>query len=448
MKLHPTRALAGLALALAVFRAAAAEPSDAVEFTLAVGAGIVIDCPPAVVRVAASSPEIVDTVTASRHEVIFHAKAVGRATMVVWSKSGVRRTYNVTVDPDLRPMSRLLRETFPSEAIEVRASRDSLALVGRASSQAVADRALALVAATVKGAVSNLEVAPPPPESQILLRVRFAELNRTAARDFGVNLLSTGALNMPGGIATGQFPSGTLSSIAGTLPAATLGTQTTFSLSDILNVFAFRPDLNLGVLIRDLQTRGLLQILAEPNLVATSGKEASFLAGGEFPVPVAQGGAAAGAISVQYKEFGIRLSFLPQLTTHHTIRLHVKPEVSALDFASGVTLSGFKIPALTARRLETDIELGEGQSFVIGGLIDDRVIENLSQVPGLAQIPVLGALFKSRSVTKTKTELIVLVTPETALPATGPRAQPVMPQPFLGPAVLSPATAPPSAAKP
>ena len=439
MKLHRTLPAAALGLALAAF-GAAAEPSGAVELTLTVGAGTVIDCPPAVVRVAASSPEIVDAVTASRREVIFHAKAVGRATMVVWSKSGQRTTYNITVEPDLSALSRLLREAFPAEAIDVRASRDSLALVGRASSQAVADRALALVAATVKGAVSNLEVAPPPPENQVLLRVRFAELNRTAAREFGVNLLSTGALNTPGGISTGQFPSGTLSSIAGTLPGGTLGAQTTFSLSDILNIFAFRPDLNLGLLIHDLQARGLLQILAEPNLVATSGKEASFLAGGEFPVPVAQGGATAGAITVVYKEFGIRLSFLPQITPHHTIRLHVKPEVSSLDFASGVTLSGFKIPALTARRLETDLELGEGQSFIIAGLIDDRVTENLSQVPGLAQIPVLGALFKSRSISKTKTELIVMVTPETARPGAGP--QPAMPQPFLGDAAAPPPAKP------
>lgn len=412
---------------------AAADSAEPVELTLTVGSGIVVDCPPAVVRVAASSPEIVDTVTASRREVIFHAKSVGRATMVVWSKSGERRTYHVTVEPDLRPMTRLLKQTFPEEAIDVRAFKDSLALVGHASSQQVADRALALVAATVKGAVSNLQVAPAPPENQVLLRVRFAELNRTAVSEFGVNLLSTGALNTPGQIATGQFPSGGLSSVTGHLPASMLGTATTFSLTDILNVFAFRPDLNLGVLIRDLQTRGLLQILAEPNLVATSGKEASFLAGGEIPVPVAQGSGGGVTVTVQYKEFGIRLSFTPQVTPYHTIRLHVKPEVSSLDFASGVTLTGFKIPALTTRRLETDIELGPGQSFAIGGLIDDRVVENLSQVPGLAQIPVLGQLFRSRSLNKTKTELLILVTPETALPATGALPGPVMPKPFLGP---------------
>lgn len=445
MKRRPAYWPAAVAVWFTVFAAAASEPalSDPVEVTLVTGTGIVVECPPAVVRVAVSSPEIVDAVTASRHEVIFHAKAVGRATMVLWSKSGERRTYNITVEPNLEPLRRLLRETFPEDQIDLRASKNSVVLVGRARNQTVADRALALVAASSKGAISNLQVAPPPPENQVVLHVRFAELNRTAASEFGVNLLSTGALNTPGQISTGQFPGGGISKLKGTIPGGLPGTTTEFSLSDILNIFAFRPDLNLGVIIRDLKNRGLLQVLAEPNLVATSGKEASFLAGGEFPVPVAQGGATAGAITVQYREFGIRLSFLPQITPNRSIRLHVKPEVSSLDFANGVTMSGFKIPALTSRRVETDIELSEGQSFVIGGLIDDRLVENLSQVPGLAQIPLLGTLFKSRSETKSKTELIVIVTPETASPVVaGAAPGPVMQKPFLPPSMEAPKAKP------
>jgi pilus assembly protein CpaC len=427
--------IAGIFFAAAL---AAWAADDAIELTLTVGAGTVIDCLPAVSRVAASSPEIVDAVTASRREVIFHAKAVGRATLVVWSKSGERKTYNVTVEPNLEPMRQLLRETFPEDQIDLRASRESLALVGRARSQAVADRALALVSASVKGAVNNLQIAPPPPEDQVLLRVRFAELTRSALREFGINLLSTGATNTIGQVSTGQFPSAGLSQLPGSIPGGLAGSVAPFSFSDILNIFAFRPDLNLGVLIRDLQTRGLLQILAEPTLVATSGKEASFLAGGEIPIPVAQGTGGGVTVTVQYKEFGIRLAFTPQVTPHRTIRLHVKPEVSSLDPADGVQLSGFKIPALSTRRLETDIELGAGQSFVIAGLMDDRVVENLSQVPGLAHIPVLGALFKSRSESKTQTELIVMVTPETAAPVSLLGSSPPMPKPFLGPAPAAP----------
>jgi pilus assembly protein CpaC len=422
-----------LAAAFAAARMDAAVPAFE-ELNLTLGTGIVIDSPETITRVSTSAPEVVDAVTASSREVLFHAKGLGKATLVVWSKSGQRKTYNVTVEPNLEPMRRLLRETFPDEEIDIRATRDSMALVGRVSNQGVADRALALVTASAKGAVSNLQIAAAGMENQVLLRVRFAELNRSAVSEFGVNLLSTGALNTIGRATTGQFPAPSLGSVTGSIPASAAGTTTAFSFSDLLNIFAFRPDLNLGAVISDLQTRGLVQILAEPNLVATSGKEASFLAGGEIPVPVAQGGAAAGAITIQYHEFGIRLSFTPQVTAHHTIKLHVKPEVSSLDWADGVTVSGFRVPALTTRRVETDIELGEGQSFVIAGLIDDRVTENLSQVPGLAHIPLLGALFKSRSETKSKTELIVIVTPETAQPATGQTSQPVMPKPFLGPA--------------
>jgi len=399
--------------------------SDNEQLILTLGGEVVIDCPDGISRVAASAPEAVDVVTASNHEVLFNGKGLGRATVVIWTKSGTRKTYSVTVEPNLEPMRRLLRETFPDEQIDVRASRDSMALIGRASSAAVAERALALVAASVKGAVSNLEIAPPGVENQVVLHVKFAELDRTANAQFGLNLFSTGAANTAGQISTGQPTTAQVQNAIGPHVAPQ------FNLSNILNVFAFRPDLNLGVILEDLQAHGLLQILAEPNLVATSGKEASFLAGGEFPVPVTQGGATAGAITIQYREFGIRLSFTPQLTAHHTIRLHVKPEVSSLDPADGVTISGFTIPALTTRRVETDIELGEGQSFVIGGLLDDRVTENLSQMPGLAHIPLLGALFKSRTELKSKTELIVVVTPETASPATQPAQGPAMPRPFL-----------------
>jgi pilus assembly protein CpaC len=411
---------------------------EPVEIRLTLGSGMVVDTPDGIARIAASSPEIVDAVTASSKEVLFHAKGLGSATMVIWSKSGERKTYNVTVEPNLDPIRRLLREAFPDEHLDIAASMGSLALIGQASSQAVVERALALVSGSVKGAVSNVNVAPASAENQVILRVRFAEMDRTTAIQFGVNLLSTGALNTVGGISTGQFPAGAISQITGNMPAS----ASSFTLSDMLNIFAFRPDLNLAAMIEDLQSRGLVQMLAEPNLVATNGKEASFLAGGEIPVPVAQAGASTGAIAVQYREYGIRLSFTPWITPQHTIRIHVKPEVSALDHSNGVASSGFNIPALTTRKIETDVELGEGQSFAIAGLIDDQVTENLSQVPGLAHIPVLGALFKSRSESKSKTELIVIVTPSTAFPVNAPKPDLVWPKPFLGPPQEAPLVKP------
>jgi pilus assembly protein CpaC len=221
----------------------------------------------------------------------------------------------------------------------------------------------------------------------------------------------------------------------GTVGGSVGGTSTTFSISDALNIFAFRPDLNLGVLIRALNQQNLLQILAEPNLVTTNGKEASFLVGGEFPIPVLQGGGAAGAVTIQFREFGIRLTFNPVITEHGTIKMYVKPEVSTIDLANALQISGFLIPALATRRMETNIELGEGQSFVIGGLLDDRVTNSMSKIPGLANIPLLGTLFKSREERKNKTELIVMVTPEVTKPLMPGEAAPipVMPKEFMAP---------------
>jgi pilus assembly protein CpaC len=202
-----------------------------------------------------------------------------------------------------------------------------------------------------------------------------------------------------------------------------------------LNIFAFRPDLNLGVLIKALQSKSLVQILAEPNLITTNGKEASFTVGGEFPVPVLQGGGNSGAVTIQFREFGVRLMFNPLITDNKTIKMYVKPEVSELDFSHAVTLNGFTIPALSTRKMETNIELGEGQSFVIAGLIDNRLTDSVSRVPGLASLPILGNFFKSRDVSKNTTELIVMVTPEITTPLQSGDVKPTvaMPQDFLIP---------------
>ena len=411
------------------------ESPDAPEpMKLSIGRSVILDRASDVARISISNPDVVDAVAVTTREILVNAKSAGLSTLVIWSKAGARSMYAVTVDRDLDPVRRLLKDTFPDEAIDVRTDRDSLALIGHASSQAVADRATALVAPLAKTVVNNLQVVPPGADRQIVLRVKFAELNRNVASSFGVNLLSTGALNTPGRITTGQFASGNPSQVTGTIPGHPTGTTSTFTLSDALNIFAFRPDLNHGAVIRDLETRGLLQILAEPNLVTTNGKEASFLVGGEFPVPVLQPGSS-GSVTIQFREFGIRLTFLPQVTAHKTIKMHVKPEVSTIDVANGVVFNGFNIPALATRRMETDVELGEGQSFVIGGLLDDRVTESLSSVPGLSHLPILGSLFKSRDITRSKTELLVMVTPEATYPLSpaDPKPLPQMPKEFLAP---------------
>jgi len=280
---------------------------------------------------------------------------------------------------------------------------------------------------------SSIEVIPPSGEKQIALHVMFAELDRTASDSFGVNLLSTGAANTPGQTSTGQFSPSTSPELKGAIGNPVTGTTTAFSLANTLNIFAFRPDLNLAAAIQALQTKGLLQILAQPDLVTTDGKEAHFTVGGEFPVPVPQTGASAGAITVQFREFGIRLSFTPKTTADGTLKLHVQPEVSTLDAANGIVLSGFNVPALSTRKVETEVELGPGQSFAIAGLLDDRVTQNFSKIPGVGDIPVLGALFRSHSRTRSKTELVIIVTPEirTPLGSGTPMPLPPMPEPFL-----------------
>ena len=337
-----------------------------------------------------------DASPVTAREVLLHGKSFGTVTLVVWSKSGQRNFYNVDVEQNLEPLRLLLRETFPKDDIHVQSSRDSLSMTGRASSKEVADRAAALASPFAKTIVNNLQLPPAPVEKQILLRVKFAELDRSTASQFAINLVSTGAGNTIGRITTGGAPAPTPSVIQGGTGTAA---NSSFSISDALNIFAFRPDLNLGALIQALQQQNLLQMIAEPNLVTTNGKEASFLVGGEFPVPILQGGANSGAVTIQFREFGIRLTFNPTVTENNTLRMHVKPEVSSLDYTNAVSLNGFTIPALSTRRMETNIELGEGQSFVVAGLIDNQVTETLAKVPGLSSIPILGTLFKSKQPT-------------------------------------------------
>ena len=240
--------------------------------------------------------------------------------------------------------------------------------------------------------------------------MRFADVDRSASLDLGVNLFSTGATNTTAQMTTGAFPSGAVAS--GTL-----------ALSDALNVLLMRKDLNLSATIKALQAKNLLEILAEPNVLAINGKPASFVAGGEFPFPTLQGGGSGlGAVTISFREFGIRLQFLPTVTPRGTIRLQVMPEVSSLDFAHGLTFQGFNIPALATRRIQTEIELESGQTFAIAGLLDNQLTETMAKVPGLANLPLLGKLFTSKSWQKQNSELLVLVTPEIVRPV--PRGEP------------------------
>ena len=417
----------GLIPVLVAFSAGSAPAQGVEEMKLTVGKSIVLDYPADIRQMSTSDPAVVDAVAVSTREVLLNAKGAGTATVVVWPREGQRTIYSINVEQNLEPLRRLIKETFPNENIQVQSTKDSLSLTGDVSTRDIADRAIALVTPFGKSIVNNLKIAPPGVDKQIMLKVRFAELNRNAQMQFGLNLISTGAGNTIGRITTGQF--------SPPRPDRIGGGDSPFTLTDALNVFAFRPDLNLAAVLKALQSEGVLQILAEPNLVTTTGKEASFLVGGEFPVPILQGGGNAGAVTIQFREFGIRLTFNPVVTENGTIKMYVKPEVSTIDLANAVTVSGFLIPALATRRMETNVELGPGQSFVIGGLIDNRVQDTMSKIPGLASIPLLGSLFKSREERKNQTELIVMVTPEVTKPMEPgePVPMPPMPREFLGP---------------
>jgi pilus assembly protein CpaC len=414
-----------LVLATGIGRTQSAE-----DLRITVGKSIVIDYPGDIRQISTSNPEIVDASPVTTREILMSGKGLGSATMVVWSKADQRMFYNVTVELNLEPLRRILQDTFPDEKIDIHSSRDSISLNGTVANKDVADRVVALSATFAKTVVNNLQLGAGPIEKQILLRVKFAELDLSRADQFGVNILSAGATGTVGGITTGQVGQGN------TVTATTGGTTTSraaITVTDALNIFAFRPDLNIAGFIKALETDNVLQILAEPNLVTTNGKEANFLVGGEFPVPILQGGANSGSVTVQFKEFGIRLLFTPTITGNKTIKLALRQEVSTIDFANAVTLQGFLIPALATRRAETNVELAEGQSFVVAGLMDRRENTAFSKIPFISNIPVLGSLFKSKIENKNNTELVMLVTPEVteALGPNDPKPQPYFPKDFL-----------------
>ena len=412
---------------------------SAEDLRLTVGKSVVIDYPSDVRQISTSNPEIVDASPVTTREILLSGKGLGSATMVVWSKTGQRTFYNVNVELNLDPLRRLLKEDFPNESIQTYSSRESVSLNGRVSSKEVMERATKVAEGFSKLVVNNMQVNTVTPlEKQILLRVTFAELDRSRELQYGVNLLGLAGQTQVG-TSTNQFSGSTLtgtSGISGGTAPGTLsgsGGSTAVSITKALNIFAFNPKLNLGALIQALEAESILQTLAEPNLVATNGKEAYFLVGGEFPVPVLQGGANAGAVTVQFREFGIKLIFTPMVTENKTIKMHLRQEVSTLDFADGVTLSGFTIPALSTRRAETDVELSEGQSFVIAGLVSNQETESFNKIPILGSIPIFGSLFKSKDEKKSRTDLLVLVTPELTQPLGPTDSKPnlYMPRDFL-----------------
>ncbi len=378
-------------------------------------------------RISIANGDVAEAVAISPTEVLLNGKTPGETSLIFWDSKGARVSYQVHVLANSAKIDAVRDELTKEFGSDVSLTEDegSVFLRGTVKDVVAADRALS-IASTLGKVIDLLRVLVPASQPQILLKVRFADVDRSAATQLGFNIFSMDPSKGIGSSTTGQF---------GAAPTFALAqNQLNWSISDLLNIFYYRPDLNLGAVLQDLQAKNLLQILAEPNLLTESGKPARFLAGGEFPFPTLQGGAAGvGQITIQFKEFGIKLQFLPTVTPRGTIHLIVTPEVSSLDYANGLTVSGFTIPGLSTRRVQTEVELQDGQSFVIAGLLDNQLTETLNRIPGFANIPLLGKLFQSRSVNKSNTELLVLVTPELVGPIPAGVQPPTvnMPSPFL-----------------
>jgi pilus assembly protein CpaC len=382
-----------------------------------------------ITRIAITNPAVADAVVVQPREILIDGKAPGTVSLIVWG-SATRVQYDIVVDAGVLGLEQQLKTLFPGEDIRVIVNEEALILSGSVSSNAIMLKAAEIAAlSSAKYKVINLLQLPGGTESQqVMLQVRFAEVNRSALQELGVNF-SVNRTDWAGRATTQQYSAPTID-----------GDLTIFS--DFLNLFFFSKSEGIGVVLRALRSKGLFQSLAEPNLIAYNGQEASFLAGGEFPVPFVSG--SSGQVTVQFKEFGIRLNFRPTIAGD-VIRLKVRPEVSTLDFNNGVTISGFRIPALTTRRAETEVELRDGQSFAIAGLLDNVSQTDDAAIPILSRIPVIGALFKSKAERASRTELMVLITPRLvrALDPDEVPPLPTQPREFL-PAPEKESTAPPA----
>jgi pilus assembly protein CpaC len=404
--------------------AQAAAASELARVLLTTGQSTVLATDFDITRIAVTNPAIADATVVQQREILIDGKAPGTISLIVWG--GDRRAqYNLVVQQPVPALEQQLQQLFPREQIQVSLNGDAVVLSGRVSSTQIMLRAAEVAqASTPKGNVINMLTVPGASDAQqVMLQVRFAEVNRRALVELGASLFTGagGARNWVGRSTTQQYPAPNFDNDEGLV------------FSDFLNLFFFNTKANAGAVIKALKQTGYFQSLAEPNLIAYNGQEASFLAGGEFPVPVVQGGATQ-TVSILFKEFGVRLSFRPTIAGD-LIRLHVKPEVSSLDFNNGILLQGFRIPALTTRRAETDVELRDGQSFAIAGLIDNESQEDVTAVPVLSQLPIIGNLFKAKAERKERTELLVLVTPRLVRPLNPDDvpALPTMPGRFLPP---------------
>jgi pilus assembly protein CpaC len=402
--------------------------SDTKTLHVMIGHSIFIDTKSRLRRVYVADPAVLNSVTLTPNEIIVTAMTPGISSLTLLDEAGQAQSYVVSSDIDMEGLRTAMGQAMHGDTVKIEGSAGRVTLSGTVASDAIADSAVKLASLYSKEVANAMSVLPSHPK-QVRLEVRILEVDRTKLLQYGVNLFN-GNNNLVSATTTQQYPAGT-SSAAGIASAASAAITT----SNPLNFFLYSAKINLGATIQDLQSKQVLQILAEPTITTISGQKAAFLSGGEFPFPVAQPGSGGGApsVSISFRPFGVKVEFTPIVNADGTIRLKVAPEVSALDFSNAVSISGTTVPALSTRRAETEVELRSSQSFAISGLLDQRTTDILSKTPGIASIPILGALFKSKNTNHSTTELIVVVTPTVVDPLsdTTVPTEPEMPIPTL-----------------
>ena len=412
-----------------------AAAQGAAPLRVMVGKSLLINTTERLRRVSVTDDAVADAIVVTPTQILVHGRAAGEVSLLIWDELERSRSFDLRVDVDVTTAAEEERRVFPDEQINVSPSRSAIVLSGHVSTEDVSKRAGMIAEAYSKNVVNVLTFGPVGAQ-EVLLEVKFAEVDRSAITQLGINIFDLGKGNTVALSQTGQFGNLTVHNTAATTTGNTTTTTTTatppvVTISDFLNLFIARTDIPIGAVVKALQQKNLLQILAEPNLIAVNGKEASFLAGGEFPFPIVQPGQGFTAVTISFKEFGVELKFTPVIMPNGNIHLKVAPSVSALDFANALTISGFTVPALSTRKAETEFELQDGQSFVIAGLIDNRVTDLYSKVPGLGDIPILGNFFRSKSAQRTNSELMVLCTAHRISASAQAPPLPVTPKPYM-----------------
>ncbi len=392
-----------------VLRVMSGQASDALHVPMNRAVVVESDVPFAELSIA--NPGIADISTLSDKTIYVLGKAPGRTTLTLLSPDGkLISNVDVQVTPDVAEFKERLRQILPGEQIEVRTANDGIVLSGTVSSAAKMDRALDLASRYAPDRVSNLMVVGGT--QQVMLKVRFAEMQRSVAKNLSASLgVKSNSSRVGGTIGTGALSGqGAVNSMiaSGTFPS------TKTSGGNIGLGFSVGA-LEFGVLLEALETKGMVRTLAEPNLTALSGQEAKFLAGGEYPIPVAD----KDSISIEYKPFGVELNFTPVVVDGDIINLTINAAVSSIDPTTGVETNGFNVKAFKRRETSTTVEMRDGESFAIAGLLQDDFRNLNGQVPWLGDIPVLGALFRSADYSRQQSELVIIVTPHLVTPIRG-----------------------------